>query len=130
MPPKQPIEPMIRINHTGYGIRVATMVQVVVLLVPIIGAWYNLTAKQNYIVSEIERNARAVDSQIQSLAALMERNRVERLGDIKDLRVTTSDLNSDLARVQEQIKNLQLLLGDIRKNSGLDNDRFPESTIQ
>lgn len=121
-------EPMLRINSTGWGIRLATVVQISVLIFAGGGAWWSITLKQDHIIDKVtgtiqilERKvddvSAGLDRKIEALSVNIERNRQERQTDITELRKEGQSAGKDITRLQEQLKNLELLLGDIRRRA-------------
>lgn len=106
-------EPMVHINGTDYGVKLSTIVQTIIVLIPMVGAWYNLNNGQLDLkddVVELKENIRQY--------------KIEGANDRADLRNKTQNTREDIARLQEQLKNLQLLLGDLKKQ-GFNNGSEP-----
>ena len=110
-------EPMIRLNSTGFGIHASTIIYAAVTLFVGGGAWYNLQATQSAFLEKIE----AVQ------ASLIE-ERADRTLIASALKAREIDDAADRARRDEQISNMNMLIGDLRKNVDRLNDLFQNRT--
>ena len=108
---------MIRLNSTGLGIHASTIIYAAVTLFVGGGAWYNLQATQSAFLEKIE----AVQ------ASLIE-ERADRTLIASALKAREIDDAADRARRDEQISNMNMLIGDLRKNVDRLNDLFQNRT--
>jgi len=107
-------EPLIRINGSGWGIKMSTVLSIIAFVFVGGGAWYTVQLKQDAIAMQVGSVALTVDKKLTELSLQIERNRLERLTDIKDLQTHQNEQTATQARLEEQIRNLGSLIGDIR----------------
>lgn len=95
-------EPMVRLN--GWSIKLANIVQIAVIVLGGVGAWYTLTG-------QVERGI----EKIEDLSALVAEHRKERISAIEKLTDALNGVQIEAARTGGKVENLELLLGDLRK---------------
>jgi hypothetical protein len=101
-------EPLVRVN--GWSIKISAIVQILAIVGGGFAAWYSLSSK---VEMSLER--------LKDVSSRVEANRVERLEATEALRADTQRARETDARFGEQILNLQLLMGDVKRQiEGLD----------
>ena len=97
-------EPMLRLNSTGFGIHLSTIIYAGVTLFVGAGAWYNLQSNQASFLEKLS-----------AVQASINEARTEREVVAGALKAREIDDAADRARRDEQIGNMNLLIGDLRK---------------
>jgi len=122
IPPK---EPMIAINHTGWGVKVKDLITIGALIFVGGGAYVAVTSQLSTLESrlkivpaEVQEDVRTMaanlSAEIKSLSQRVETSRVERLSDVKDLTRRVAQGEAERAKIGQQVNNLDELLRDIR----------------
>lgn len=101
-------EPMLRFNGTGWGVRWSTIIQASVVLFTMISAWMSL---QNQIQNLTNKTIEYETTREQIMKEIRELQKYDILSAV------------ERARLQEQVSNISLLLGDIRREFRLYRER-------
>lgn len=118
-------EPMVRLNHSGYGIKIKDLVTIATLIFVGGGAYFVVDYKLSEISRAAENNAVALQkatadlkatiaAEIEELEKRREIARVERNEDIRRLNESVALGAQDRARLSQKVDNLEDLMKDIR----------------
>lgn len=118
-------EPMMRINHSGYQVKVATLLQIAVFVFAGGGAFglvkyqlNNLETKLVVTPASVQKSVddmnKVIQSQLNDLKLQAEVARKERTADIKELERRVAHNETENARIGQQVSNLERLIEDVR----------------
>jgi len=118
-------EPMMRLNHSGYQVKVATLLQLAVFVFAGGGAFglvkYQLNNLETKLVVTPASVQKSVDdmngviqAQLHDIKIQAEVARKERTADIKELERRVAHNETENARIGQQVSNLERLIEDIR----------------
>jgi len=118
-------EPMMRINHSGYQVKVATLLQLAVFVFAGGGAFglvkyqlNNLETKLVVTPASVQKSVddmnRVIQTQLNDIKIQAEVARKERTADIKELERRVAHNETENARIGQQVSNLERLIEDVR----------------
>lgn len=116
---------MMRINHSGYQVKVATLLQLAVFVFAGGGAFglvkyqlNNLETKLVVTPASVQKSVddmnRVIQTQLNDIKIQAEVARKERTADIKELERRVAHNETENARIGQQVSNLERLIEDVR----------------
>ena len=107
-------EPMIPINHSGYGIKVKDLVTYALIIIGGVSFAVTGVSRLDALSEQVHTQTTNTQEAIDKLSEVIETARKERTSDIKSLEGRVSRAEVEGARVSAQVNNLEKLMEDLR----------------